>query len=301
MFVEGLLLVAALSAAPPCPQGAKCSAQVKISGQFDRTPHLEVGSPPVDFQGPPVVSVSDEALRLLNERLPEALKDTLAEWGLSQTGAAAPLPREGLTGLDGDQAFAVELTASPKDPSGGADGGNVLRVTLRSLQRPDRVYGQVRQAVVITPKLRWQGVALRTAVREGLRRAFEDLRQRIAETFGPDGRALALSIKVNGLDAKGRAFVVDRLVPCVRGLFEAAPRGAPPREAGGYLEAHLSYHPREGEPREALPYQLDRIRRALGYSQTAECSLAELSVARPTVKVSADTLNRAVVVSLSSP
>ncbi len=205
---------------------------------------------------------------------------------------AAAAQAKALGTLDGDALLAAKVGVRASTASKPGE----LTVTVASLHRPKAVYGEARKPLPVLKKAAWQETALKSAARWTMQAALDDLSVRIRDAAGKGERVLPISIRVNALDQKARAFIVGSLVPCVARLFDAKPPAT--AEVMGYLEGRLLYRPAPEEPRNPLAYQVDRVKSALKPDAKGGCSLTGSGLERRAVRVSADENNRGVVIEL---
>lgn len=221
-------------------------------------------------------------VRVATADAPPELAAALAGLGLK---VGEPGPVAALTASGGDRAFEVAVQVL----------GDAVAVTARSLHRPKEVYGEGRARVVRTRSdlaARARQVALRNASLQAL----EDLGARIPEALGRGVRRLRFTLRVNGLESRAREVVAREVLPCLKGRLELLGAATSPSEAGGYLEEEVEYAPAALEPRDPLEWHVAWVRAALLGGPKAACPLAGGPLAAFTVRVSADALNRAVLV-----
>lgn len=227
------------------------------------------------------VALCTAKLRTSEPLLPRA-RAALALVPLKE-GEGAPAAIKPKT-LAGDVAFSFEVELQ---------GAQVL-VRAISLHRPPQVYGLAKVTVQAVKKPAQQEKALTLAIRQGMERAMENLREQLAEAAGLGSRKLRLSVLVNGLDTASRRHVAEVLQPCLKRQFDALGPLTEPHEVAGYLVEDLEYAPAKDEPRDSLQWQADRLR---GLTLAAKAQCEPLPKVRTTFIV--DAANHGVVVNFA--
>lgn len=194
-------------------------------------------------------------------------------------GSVEPLRRIG-----GDKGFAIEALDAERE----------VRVRVSSLHRPAEAWGEATQKVAATGE-KFKGRARVAAWRVATERAFEDLSARIAESLGQGVRKLKLAFRVNALEPAARAES-EKALACLKSRLDLLGASTTPVIRGGYLEEDLEYAPAKGEPREPLEHHVAWVKAALLGGPKAPCTVVGTVLARYTVLVSADPLNKGVVV-----
>lgn len=201
------------------------------------------------------------------------------ELPVGDPGTAEPLTRAG-----GDKAFAIEAL----------DGEKEVRVRVSSLHRPREAWGEATQRVAATGE-KFKGRARTVAWRVATQRAFEDLVGRINEALGQGVRKLKLAFRVNALEPAARAES-EKALACLKSRLDLLGATTAPVLRGGFLEEELEYAPAKDEPREPLEHHVAWVKSALLGGPKAPCTLVGTVLARYTVLVSADPLNKGVIV-----
>ena len=106
-----------------------------------------------------------------------------------------------------------------------------------------------------------------------------------------------MTYRITGLDPKAREHVESALLPCLKSLFNLVGPLTSPAAAGGYLDESREYRPEKEEPRQSLDWQVGRIQAAMLGGLRSKCSVGGSPLQNWSTFVSADRLNRAVVVS----
>jgi hypothetical protein len=207
-----------------------------------------------------------------------ALKEAVEALDLSVGELKAePLKRAG-----GDLAFA--LTSDRRD--------GLVVVKAVSLQRPATIWGEASARVLAVSKPEWKQRALVAAIKTAVPRALEDLQVQIAGV-----RKLLLSVRVSGLDGKTRDHAEKALLPCLKSLYELTGPVSAPELKAGYLDEAIEYLPEKDEPRDSLAWQVGRVREAMLGGLRSRCSVGGGPLQGWATSVTADEINRAVVVS----
>lgn len=202
------------------------------------------------------------------------------ELPVGDPGQVEPLKKPG-----GDKAFVLEVL----------DGEKEVRVRVSSLHRPGSAYGEATQPVAAT-SAKFRTRARTVAFRAATEKAFEDLVGRINESLGQGVRRLKLAIRLNGLERSAREQVTDKTLACLKSRLDLFGPTTSPTERAGYLEEELEYVPAKDEPREPLNHHVAWVKSALLGGPKAPCTLIGTPLAKHTVLVMADELNRGVVV-----
>src|SRR5207302_11453387 len=131
----------------------------------------------------------------------------------------------------------------------GGERGGLVRP--RATGKAVATYGLARVPVQQAPG--HQARAVEVAVRTGIERAMDDLKDQLSAE-----RHLHLSVRVSGLDSETRKGAAENFLPCLKQHFDALGAVTEPREVAGFLEDDVTYAPAKDEPREALQWQRER-------------------------------------------